>query len=407
MDLRLAVHRTAGVQDLQVGIEPAATVGQLAERLLAVDPVPDLGPDLSSDLSPDLSQGPRTAPVTLAVAAPDGWSLLAPAVPVAQSTLRSGLAVTVVRAGNGPGSATDDPVRAVLLVRSGPDAGAEFPLRAGTWTVGRGAAADIALTDPLVSRRHAQLRIGRDALLTDLNSANGIQVDGSTVAIAHPARPSGIRLGDTGLTVRMLDAGRLDDPPVVPFNRPPHVQQPFTGLHEEIADPPQRAPGQIFPVFSILLPVALGLVVWWVTHSALTALFLGLSSLLLIGAVMEQSISARRGHRRATAAFRAELAAQRQRFVAGRHAEKAARCREHPSTDDVRTAVLDRSALLWLRRPEESRFGELRLGTARLPSRSTLTLPARRGDAALLAEADRLAAEFADVDDAGQRVELA
>jgi DNA-binding CsgD family transcriptional regulator len=66
-------------------------------------------------------------------------------------------------------------------------------LAPGVYFVGRGDEVDLQLFDPLVSRRHAAVRVSRRGLVTieDLGSSNGIAVNG--VAIREP---SAIGAGD-------------------------------------------------------------------------------------------------------------------------------------------------------------------------------------------------------------------
>jgi len=63
-----------------------------------------------------------------------------------------------------------------LRVLSGPDAPAEYPLRAGTNLIGRDRDCDIRLTDPMVSKRHARINVTDMVQLIDEGSANGIIV---------------------------------------------------------------------------------------------------------------------------------------------------------------------------------------------------------------------------------------
>lgn len=54
------------------------------------------------------------------------------------------------------------------------------------WTLGRDSACDLAIPDPSVSRRHAEIRLTEQgAVLSDLNSTNGVAVNGVRVK-SHP-----------------------------------------------------------------------------------------------------------------------------------------------------------------------------------------------------------------------------
>jgi hypothetical protein len=79
--------------------------------------------------------------------------------------------------------------------------GITYPLHAVT-SLGRGADVDIRIDDPGVSRRHAEIVLGTDVTIRDLNSTNGTLVNGrmiSSVVLDDGAR---IQLGTTTLTYR-------------------------------------------------------------------------------------------------------------------------------------------------------------------------------------------------------------
>jgi two-component system, NtrC family, response regulator AtoC len=52
----------------------------------------------------------------------------------------------------------------------------------GVLVVGRGAEADVCISDASVSRRHAQIHVGSELTLEDLGSANGTRVDGTPLS---------------------------------------------------------------------------------------------------------------------------------------------------------------------------------------------------------------------------------
>lgn len=70
-------------------------------------------------------------------------------------------------------------LRALFRVADGPDAGQEFLVAAQGRTIGRGIGNALRVTDQTVSQRHARLRLEPDGVrITDLNSANGLVMDG-------------------------------------------------------------------------------------------------------------------------------------------------------------------------------------------------------------------------------------
>lgn len=91
-----------------------------------------------------------------------------------------------------------------LVVLTGRDAGTRLAL-ADEQVLGRGASAEIRLRDPLVSRRHARLRLdARGAVLEDLGAKNGVAVDGVRVE-RRPARlRDGSEIGLGGTTLALV-----------------------------------------------------------------------------------------------------------------------------------------------------------------------------------------------------------
>ena len=77
----------------------------------------------------------------------------------------------------------------------------QVPLRAGRTVVGRGHEADLRLTDPTVSPVHAEVLVRDDGrvLLRDLETENGLRVDGRPVVEAPLVDGNRVQLGDAVL----------------------------------------------------------------------------------------------------------------------------------------------------------------------------------------------------------------
>jgi len=85
---------------------------------------------------------------------------------------------------------------ALLLVRSGPTAGARYLLDRDVTTVGRHPDAEIFLDDVTVSRRHVQvLRKGSVFEIVDQRSLNGTYVDGERVDHGVLSNGAEVRIG--------------------------------------------------------------------------------------------------------------------------------------------------------------------------------------------------------------------
>lgn len=101
---------------------------------------------------------------------------------------------------------------ALLIVRSGPTAGARYLLDTDVTTVGRHPEADIFFDDVTVSRRHAEItRTGNTFELVDQRSLNGTYVNGERVDRAALSDGAELRIGKFRLNffVSPLDRGAV------------------------------------------------------------------------------------------------------------------------------------------------------------------------------------------------------
>jgi S-DNA-T family DNA segregation ATPase FtsK/SpoIIIE len=377
MDLKLAVHGPDSVEDLLVSLDGSATVSDVADLLRRMSP-----------------RGLPSGPVTLAVSSRGDWRPLPPTVGVIEAGVVSGQSVCVVDAQSVPAPrGAGEPV-AVLKVLNGPDAGTEHQLAAGATVLGRSIECDVQLRDPLVSKRHAVVHVGDRIEIVDLNSSNGIDIDGLPAARATLDSETVVLLGDTQVSVRMRrDRGGAGVCSRVDFNRPPLLQPVYSGVEEELPEAPGREGRAPLPVLSLIMPILLGGVFYLVTRQAMAVLFIALSPLLMLASFAENWYAGRRAFRRAADAFRARLNDLRQRMAAELRTEEVTRLAENPAAADCLRAVQDLAPLLWSRSPGRPRFLQLRLGLATRPSRSRYPAPsARTGDPALRAEAEAIAA---------------
>jgi pSer/pThr/pTyr-binding forkhead associated (FHA) protein len=119
-----------------------------------------------------------------------------------------------------------------LVETSGPFAGRVHELPYGEHVIGRGGNATVQLDHPDVSRRHARLEVGRDAVVVfDLGSKNGVAVQGKrvrepvrlghghtlsigdlTLRLSHPASQVTRALVEAGETTVTTTHGGLDTP---------------------------------------------------------------------------------------------------------------------------------------------------------------------------------------------------
>ena len=90
--------------------------------------------------------------------------------------------------------------------------GTRHPLLPPGLVVGRGTDADVRINDPGVSRRHAEFTVtgtgdGLAIEVHDLGSTNGMLVDGHRISRTGLRDGSEVRIGNTTLTVRVVEEG--------------------------------------------------------------------------------------------------------------------------------------------------------------------------------------------------------
>ncbi|HUF36449.1 MAG TPA: adenylate/guanylate cyclase domain-containing protein [Gemmatimonadales bacterium] len=104
--------------------------------------------------------------------------------------------------------------------------------------VGRGVASDIAIYDPTISRRHAELVAGPDGVtVKDLGSSNGTCINGSRVAAGRLQLDDSVTFGKVLFRLR---SHRLSepDPGFAPFDSPPQGGEIVRQLEVRGAHPP-------------------------------------------------------------------------------------------------------------------------------------------------------------------------
>ena len=87
-----------------------------------------------------------------------------------------------------------------------------------TLIVGRGLTSDIAIYDPTISRRHAELTVGADGVqVKDLDSSNGTCINGARVSSGRLALDDSVTFGKVAF--RLTGAGPVAGAPGRPAGR--------------------------------------------------------------------------------------------------------------------------------------------------------------------------------------------
>ncbi len=274
----------------------------------------------------------------------------------------------------GPAVPPDAAGRLHLAVTGGPATGTLYPLAPGRTIAGRARDCDICLPDPALSRRHLELDTAPDGtvIVSDLGSSNGTAVGGSP--ITEPVvilTGQAVHAGDTTMELRRAEPADA----VVHTNgasrevrRPPrllpHTPQVEIGWPSAPAEPTKAS----LPLATALVPLALGAVMFAVTHQALMLLFLLMSPVLAVTTFVTGRRSGRAAHRQAVAGHAAALAAAEAEMAAALDAERAARNLEHPDPARVLATVSGPRRRLWERRRGDEDLLDLRIGLATMPA---------------------------------------
>ena len=369
MKLKLTLQRQSGPEaDVVVTADAGATVGDVASGIRARDPyLAKLG----------VGTG---APVTLSVTDAGGAAprVLEPDFAIAEAGIGSGSTVTIVPEGSTVPVAAAAPA-ARLVVVDGPDAGAEFALTPGTSFLGRDASmSDLTLSDPLVSKRHARVDVFSHAIrLVDLNSANGIEVDGGLVTRIDLEDGGTVRVGDTVLRAAIAaPAAAVEARPSGPiaFNRSPRVESRYPGQEYATPAPPTEQDAQPFPWLALAAPVLVGVVgVVALGRNAGMLLLAAASPLLMVGTWWTTRSTRKRKRKLDVEKFDARSTELEKTLAEEAEKERAIRRAESPSTAEVYQQALDLGPMLWTRRPEHWQFLSVNLGLGAMESRNVIT----------------------------------
>jgi S-DNA-T family DNA segregation ATPase FtsK/SpoIIIE len=357
--------------------------------------------DIAAALVPRETDERSTGPLTLRAEFPGGRQarILNHGAQVHESSLRSGCRVEVVPVGERRrGDERDDTPAALVKVIAGPESGREYRLQRGVNLVGRDTSAAVFLGDDAeVSRRHATLTVADNITVADLNSANGVHVEGMMVQRAIVTGASRIRVGTSLFQVVALNGSGAGDvtSTEAAFSRSPRVEAAYRGTSFTLPEIPGPVTPPRLPFLVLLSPLLLGAAMFFFTGNVLSLLFIAISPLIMIGTWIDNRVQGKRKARSARRDFEEGMADVRVRLLAGRDIEVSSRQRESPDTIAVAQAMRARSPLLWTRKPEHTTFLEVRFGSGEQSSRCSVVLPTKNGGVLEdWTRARELAAEF-------------
>ncbi|MGK5742469.1 FHA domain-containing protein [Micromonospora sp. URMC 103] len=128
-----------------------------------------------------------------------------------------------------------------LTIAGGPMRGASFRLGPAAQVIGRAPAADVVVSDPHLSRRHAEVWLAPDgASLRDLGSTNGTWLNDRRIdGVEQLTDGDVIRVGRTEL--RFFDPGvARTDPVGLSFGTPRRDHRPTLPLPVPVTPPAMR-----------------------------------------------------------------------------------------------------------------------------------------------------------------------
>lgn len=394
MQLKFILRRDDGSRaQVAVTADATASVADLATALATGDP----------DYRPARVQGSLT--LKLEQTAFDNGSqgrVLDPARSLIESGMRSGSTVSIASAPAGVPRSRRGRSVAVLRVLDGPDIGREFSLAPGNSVIGRGSRSDVQLHDAGIADVHAAVTVGESIEIANLagptalliggrpvqramvGSADVVQLAGTSVAILHTVRPGVIQ----------------DDSVAIEFNRSPRVVARFEKTVFAAPKPPQPPEPAHFPIVSMLLPLVLGLVLFAVTRSMLSVVFIALSPLLMVGMYFDSKYQSKKKYDTDVKRFaeaQRQLAAD---LTSAQQVERAVRRTETPALTETVEAIHRLGPLLWTHRPENPEFLTARIGLGDAQSRCHIEM-SRDNDAEpkYLQQLVELRDQFAQVSD--------
>lgn len=291
-----------------------------------------------------------------------------------------------------------------LVVAGGPAAGQRFALSEKRTIVGRDPQCTVALDDPALSAQHVEILLEPPRVsVRDAGSRNGTAVDGIALAVGEDREVSDGDVVRVGRTLFSIEQSRLaQGSPVplpdgsIPFNRPPRVNPPFVAPHFSLDPLPATPQRGRLPLAASLMPVLMGVVLYLVIHNVAMLLFAALSPLMAAGSLVEDRRSGKGRYKHDLAAFRRRLSDLRAELDEARAAEGTARRAAAPSLSQLSRRALAHDSQLWERRPDDSDFLLLRLGSASRPSDVRVDIPPG-GEDELRAEASELMTWYGSV----------
>ncbi|MBL8929616.1 MAG: FHA domain-containing protein [Kineosporiaceae bacterium] len=281
-----------------------------------------------------------------------------------------------------------------LHVVCGPGAGTRVPVGTTRLTIGRSPGCEIALDDPEVSWRHAEVLVAPVVAVRDLFSANGSELHGRSLGASPEPWADGavLTVGSTRIVLRdHPDSPRArvstDDRGRRLVHRAPRLSSPVESLVLDQPAPPAEPPAARLPWVAATITALAMVPLAVLARQPLFLVMAVVGPLALLAQHLLDRRARRREHRRALDRHAGLCRTVEDRVVAAREVEAASARARHPDPvqlahDLVGIAGQDPGARLWERSAGDLDQLHLRLGLGEAPSRITVRRSRTGADAA-------------------------
>jgi DNA segregation ATPase FtsK/SpoIIIE, S-DNA-T family len=300
-----------------------------------------------------------------------------------------------------------------VIVTGGPCSGQTWTLGDGTYRIGRDPSSDVHLNDVSLSRTHGSIEVSGDKVtITDLESSNGIAIDGKAITSQTPQTLRSrdeLELGRTLIRIQPLKAGPahgLDEKRGrIEFIRPPRVNAIVQAFQREVPAPPSRARKARLPLAASAVPLVMGIAMFVLLKSPFMLVICALSPMMAVTTYLTERRGGKKSFSRGSAEFRRNLDDAATELDGALEAEVSERRRESPDPSTLFERARALEPTVWERRPNDRDFMCLRVGLADLPARSHVAI-ADGGDQDLRALAERTLNSRRTVPSAPLRVDV-
>ena len=276
------------------------------------------------------------------------------------------------------------PLRAVSLdVITGPDTGMSVIMLQGRFSVGRGSAMHVPLSDRTVSTPQFDVIVGPDFSVTiephpDVTNSTYLN-HAEVVATATVEETDVIGIGTTRLAIRPFvraPAGHFDRLGQIEFHRTPYRQIVVTKrVASDIGNIPNRPEPRRFQTLTAVAPLAGGLAMFAFSRQPQFLALTALSPIALAAGWWEDRKSGRSKYRTDKEAFAGRVADRRTELLEAVEAERIERLRASPDLAELGRRAELRTADLWARGRTAGDFLALRVGIGTVATLVEAPLP--------------------------------